>query len=117
MPAHSFTDNEQKAFDFAQDATKQLITLATGVIALTVTFLHDIAGNSHHDAIWLHLGWVSFVVSIVLGIATLQLLTGNMHNGTADGIYANSIRLMSASQSFFFLVAVGLTIFYAWAAS
>jgi hypothetical protein len=31
----------EKAFDFAQGATKQLITLATGVIALTITFLTD----------------------------------------------------------------------------
>jgi hypothetical protein len=28
----------EKAFDFAQDTTKQVLTLSSGIIALTVTF-------------------------------------------------------------------------------
>jgi hypothetical protein len=35
-----------KAFDFAQEVTKQLITLAIGIIALTVTFLVDVLENN-----------------------------------------------------------------------
>jgi hypothetical protein len=32
----------EKAFSFAQDVTKQLISLATGIIAVTITFLVDV---------------------------------------------------------------------------
>ncbi|KQT20825.1 hypothetical protein ASG31_16700 [Chryseobacterium sp. Leaf404] len=37
-------EQEKKAFDFAADTVKQLITLATGIIALTITFSKDILG-------------------------------------------------------------------------
>ena len=32
----------EKAFAFAQETTKQLITLSTAVITLTITFLKDV---------------------------------------------------------------------------
>jgi hypothetical protein len=64
--------NIEKAFDFAQDTTKQLITLATGVIALTITFLSDVIKTAPASSVtWLHSAWVLYLVSIVFGILTL----------------------------------------------
>jgi len=37
-------ENQKKAFDFASDTTKQLITLSTAIVTLTVTFSKDIIG-------------------------------------------------------------------------
>lgn len=71
--------NEQKAFDFAADTTKQLITLATGIITLTITFSKDIIGASELSnsklIIW---SWGLFIFSIFCGIWSLLALTGNL---------------------------------------
>jgi hypothetical protein len=32
----------EKAFEFAQDVTKQIISLSTAIVALTITFLTDV---------------------------------------------------------------------------
>lgn len=44
-----FNPQVEKAFDFAQEVTKQLITLATGVIALTITFLTEVIATDSSD--------------------------------------------------------------------
>lgn len=71
--------NEQKAFDFAADTTKQLITLATGIIALTITFSKDIIGASElSNSNLIFWSWGLFIFSIFCGIWTLMALTGNL---------------------------------------
>ncbi|WP_348812925.1 hypothetical protein [Flavobacterium maritimum] len=71
--------NEQKAFDFAADTTKQLITLATGIIALTITFSKDIIGASQlSNSSLIFWSWGLFIFSIICGIWTLMALTGNL---------------------------------------
>lgn len=71
--------NEQKAFDFAADTTKQLITLATGIIALTITFSKDIIGASElSNSSLIFWSWGLFIFSIFFGIWTLMALTGNL---------------------------------------
>jgi len=69
----------KKAFDFSADLTKQLITLATGIIALTVTFKKDFFDNpaaaSHLLA---YCTWYSLLASVGMGILTLSALTGNL---------------------------------------
>jgi hypothetical protein len=73
----------EKAFEFAQEATKQLITLATGVIALTITFLTDVVKTAPAgSAVFLQTAWVFYFVSIVFGIFSLLALTGNLERPT-----------------------------------
>lgn len=71
--------NEQKAFDFAADTTKQLITLSTAIIALTITFSKDIIGASNitnsSSIFW---AWGFFIASVIFGIWTLMALTGTL---------------------------------------
>lgn len=71
--------NEQKAFDFAADTTKQLITLSTAIIALTITFSKDIIGASNitnsSSIFW---AWGLFIASVIFGIWTLMALTGTL---------------------------------------
>jgi hypothetical protein len=71
--------NQQKAFDFAADTTKQLITLATGIIALAITFSKDIIGASElSNSELIFWSWGLFIFSIFCGIWTLLALTGNL---------------------------------------
>lgn len=66
----------------AADMTKQIITLSTGVIALTVTFLEKFtqvtAGGSRSVPETLFAAWVLFGVAILLAIVTLGAVTGSL---------------------------------------
>ncbi len=58
----------EKAFAFAQETTKQLITLSTAVITLTITFLKDVVKAAPvGSAPYLQAAWVFYLLSIVFG--------------------------------------------------
>jgi hypothetical protein len=68
-----------KAFDFAQETTKQLLTLATGVIALTIAFTKDFAtGASTAARVVMACAWLVLLTSAVFGLLTLMALTGSL---------------------------------------
>jgi hypothetical protein len=67
----------KKAFDFAADLAKQLITLATGLIALTITFSKDFI--QHAPAASQDMGTLGMV--LVLGIRCLWHLDANGTDG------------------------------------
>jgi hypothetical protein len=62
----------QKSFDYAIEVTKQLLTLGTAVLALTVTVGVDV-GRGRHDS-YLLTAWAAFFISIICGIWTLFAL-------------------------------------------
>lgn len=72
-------DVHEVAFGFAKGLAEQLITLATGIITLTITFAKDITGQravSHMG--WLKASWCIYLTSILGGIWTLMALTGTL---------------------------------------
>jgi hypothetical protein len=111
----------EKAFDFAQEATKQLITLATGVIALTVTFLTDVAANaSSGSARVLQAAWILYFISIVAGVFTLLSLAGNLErpgDNAIPSIYRRNIVVFSLAQVLCFCAAILLTLIFGWLVS
>jgi hypothetical protein len=68
----------------AADTTKQIITLSTGVIALTVTFLEKIVqpqttGLAHRDVPWtMFVAWILFGLAILAALLTLGAITGTL---------------------------------------
>ena len=69
----------EKAFDFAQESTKQLIALATGMIALSITFAKDFVGTVDGSARdWALLSWGTLLLSVFFGLWTLLALTGSL---------------------------------------
>ena len=64
-----------KRFEFAAEIPKQLITLSAALIAVSVTFLSDVAGNSDAAFIVLLFAWFFWLATIVLGILVLGALT------------------------------------------
>ena len=127
-------ENQKKAFDFAADLTKQLITLSTGIITLTVTFSKDVFGAASSAELgWLVVTWFLFFVSIVLGLLTLMALTGNLDPmptrvtddqgnvtevPTAPVLSINGSNVLSTSkaQIVFFLLALVTTGIYGFVA-
>ena len=112
--------NIEKAFDFAQEATKQLIALATGVIALTITFLTDVVETAPAgSAGFLQAAWVLYLASIVFGILALLMLTGNLERpgeGKSPSIYRGNIVACSIGQVLTFVAAVVLTLVFGFKA-
>jgi hypothetical protein len=71
--------NDQKAFDFASETTKQLITLSTAIITLTITFSKDIVGGvSDSSKTYIVWSWGLFIASVFFGIWTLMALAGSL---------------------------------------
>jgi hypothetical protein len=73
-------DAREKAFIFASDIAKQLITLSTAILTLTVTFSKDIIRNTptNIEAGLLMTAWIFHILSIFFGVWTLMALTGEL---------------------------------------
>ncbi|MCY1719133.1 hypothetical protein OU798_02185 [Prolixibacteraceae bacterium Z1-6] len=70
---------QKKAFDYAAESTKLLITLSTGIITITITFLGDLTSDFAELVTWpLFVSWILFFLSIILGVATMLSLTGTL---------------------------------------
>jgi len=125
MPALSYllmamNPKIEKSFDFAADLVKQLITLSTAVIAITITFAKDIIGvASSGNNFLLVSAWVSFFLTILFGVWALMALTGTLEPlSNKSEINPPSIRGLNCTlpitfQILSFLIAIGLTITYA----
>jgi hypothetical protein len=113
-PAQSaFDERVKKSFDFLQDATKQLITLATVILTFTITFLKDVAKTAGEGPrFWITLCWISLVVSCGFGLLVLLNMTGVLGKPSeTPDIYRPSIRLFSGLQ----LLGFGLALVFALA--
>jgi hypothetical protein len=104
-------DLRKKAFDFASDTTKQLITLSTALIALSITFKGNF--NQSGNETLLLICWFSFFVSVLFGIGTLMALTGTLEKSTEKGeskvelsIYGKNVKRPSGLQILFFLLGL-----------
>jgi hypothetical protein len=72
-------DRQEKAFDFADAAVKQVLTLATGTVGAAVALFDDgeTAGIQFpNETLWLSAGFVLTVISIAAGLAAINRLTG-----------------------------------------
>jgi hypothetical protein len=117
-------EQRRKAFDFAQETSKQLITLATAIIGLTITFAKDFVGRVHGVPRTLAVtSWTLFLISIGLGLLTLMALTGSLEeNGsktrhTVPSIRGKNITVPAMAQVvLFFLGLVTAVLFGVFAA-
>jgi hypothetical protein len=136
-------ENEKKAFDFAAEVTKQLITLSTAIITITITFSKDLiifADNSAKN--YLLWAWILYIATVLFGIWTLLALTGSLQPikkestniqsqpepqttknanpapeqavETDCSINSSNIRLPSILQILCFIVALSFTIVYGY---
>jgi hypothetical protein len=107
------SEQRKKAFDFAQDLTKLLITLATGIITLTITFMKDVVAGAPHSARkWIEIAWVLYLVSMIGGIVALMALTSSLEKDDDPSIYGKSVTIPSGVQFVLFFAAVAFTIYF-----
>ncbi|WP_315830757.1 hypothetical protein [Bradyrhizobium prioriisuperbiae] len=116
----------------AADTTKQIITLSTGVIALTVTFLEKVvqttaSGAGTRSVPWsMFVAWILFGVAILAAVATLGAITGTLdaldrkQNGLTlndsqtqaieDLANGSNVKTPALVMSATFILAMGFTI-------
>jgi hypothetical protein len=106
-------DARAKAFEFAQEATKQVLTLSTGILALSVTFVKDSATGAPTSARPLiEVAWGFYLVSVFFGIFAMLALAGNLERPGADGpsIYRRNITVPSMLQLILFFLGLSFTL-------
>jgi hypothetical protein len=106
---YPITETLTKAFDFCADTTKQLITLSTAIVALTITFMKDVfSGTVPEDAkYWLIRSWGVYLASVFFGLWTMYALTGMLarRQQRKPKLFNGSITLPSLLQILTFLLA------------
>ncbi len=104
------------SFEFAKETVTQLITLATAVIGVSVTFAKEVqSGVTAADRKWLFLSWIALLVSVFFGVRTLMALTGSLATGAVapNTIYELNIRIPCILQVVFFVVGIAMLIGHA----
>lgn len=108
---------QMKAFDFANEVTKQLITLSTAILALSVTFVDKFAALEGGDPGFLKWSWILLITSVVLGLITLSGLTAQLQPKRGDtanpSIWAKPVVIPSSLQYLSFLAALVLLMLFA----
>jgi hypothetical protein len=98
----------------AADATKQIMTLSTGITALTVTFAKEFKTGNALTVPWqLKWAWIIYGVTLFFALWTMLAITGTLANvdaGTAGGPRDTNILIPSVPMVLSFILAFGLTI-------
>jgi hypothetical protein len=88
-PVVSPTDWRKSAFDLAADSTKQLITVATGVVAATGLLSKDLEGWARWFA---GLSWGAYVLSVLCGLFVLYNMSGTLFDSARNWGTPRSLR-------------------------
>lgn len=104
-----------KAVDSAIEWSKQIITLSTGTLVLTGTFIKDIfTGDSAHDTtiVWC---WVFMSLAAILGIFFLGGISAMLNKASSSNeidIFKLSSRILAFAHVFCFISGLICFIFY-----
>lgn len=104
-------EKTKRSFDLAVDIVRQLITLATVIIAAVVTFFDKISQLSEHSE-FVKFILCGYLVSILFGIFALLAILGNLSKSEVLSVYNFNIRLFSTLQIIMFLGSTGAIILF-----
>lgn len=110
-------DRIEKSFDFANEIGKQIITLSTGILALSATFFEKIAKESGENISLLYWSWAFFILSIILGIITMGSLTSQLSPKSetpnhVPSINSTNVKVPAVAQWLAFIAAMILFLIY-----
>jgi hypothetical protein len=102
-------DQTKQAFTSATDWAKQILTLSTGIVTLTISFSDKIFGDLSKTERWtLSVAWGLYVISIIGGVWLLSSLTGTLAAAsppTPAAVNATNNRVPALVQLLTFLAA------------
>lgn len=101
-----------EALNTLSEWSRLLITIASGILALTVTFFRVIKAGKEQslELSWLLVvSWALLLVSIVFGCLLVGSLVGHLNNRTINTLDAQDSKLMnkSGTQWITFLLGIG----------
>ncbi|SRR6266446_1458292 len=109
-------EQAKSAFTSASDTSKQVITLATGLLAIEITFLKDFAAKLDGTTrVLMGFSWAALLLSVVAGMWTLLALTGCLSASTTPTqrtIYGVNVRIPALLQILLFLLGLMLTVVF-----
>jgi hypothetical protein len=105
------------AFEFAGTWARELITLSTGILAVSITFTKDVLQPKTGGVGWLGTAWVFYLLTILLGMGVLGGLTGLLMPATPPPAgtplrFHSTIRLFASAQLISFVTGTVLIIVY-----
>ncbi|MFC4991096.1 hypothetical protein [Rubritalea tangerina] len=109
-------DTCPEATKLALDLSKQLITLSTGSVALSITFFKDVITNNQHKRAFLYSSWILFALTLVVGLLVHMTITGRMAQASSENLavaLAPDVRIVIGIQILFFICAILSFITYA----
>jgi hypothetical protein len=107
-------DNLKAAVDLATEISKQLITLSTGIVALTITFAKDFLGGASRNQLRiLYWSWGCYIITIVAAIWHLSAITGNLLNAKNGVMQWDSSKTPAYLQLLAFLAGTILLVVFA----
>ena len=68
------------------ELVKQLITLASGILALSITFTKDVLKAIPKSTILLKLSWLVYLLSIIFGVWAMMAFTGMIFEAAIKGV-------------------------------
>lgn len=108
----------QNAITLAADLAKQILTLATGILALTITFYKDLDSRSGPKKYrgFLYASWLAFLASVILGLLTMGKLISLSLNPINPDIINNldGASFWAFLQWLSFFIGICLIVIYGW---
>src|SRR3989442_11891102 len=83
-------DRTKMAFDALTDVTKQLVTLSSGIITLTVLLSTNASPTSRPYLLW---AWIFYLLSIFGGVWAMYAIVGTLANAAQPSPLGSNIRL------------------------
>jgi hypothetical protein len=74
------SDSKSDAAQIALEYIKQIITLASGILALSGTFIDKLARSISYHTILLPMSWVLLLISVYYGLATISTIVKSKLN-------------------------------------
>ena len=105
------------AFELAGTWARELITLSTGILAVSITFTKDVLKPQAGGVAWLGSAWVLYLLTILLGMGVLGGLTGALMPVTPPPAgtplrFHSTIRVFASAQLISFVLGTVLIIIY-----
>ncbi|HET7231046.1 MAG TPA: hypothetical protein VFJ16_13630 [Longimicrobium sp.] len=119
------TDLERMLLTSSSDLLKQMVSLSTIVLGVTLTFWKESNAAIPNRWRWpLPLSWISFFAAIVCGVVAMMFLTGSLHDAIhhpdvvqkRDALLDPMVQVFAAIMQVAFLLGTILTVFYGFLA-
>lgn len=107
----NFDSQFQAGIDLAAELSKQLISLSTGILALSITFAKDIVGKIERRGVrLLGIAWIFYLLTIILALLHLSALTGALIPTQPEySLKLANARVMATGQIIAFAIAMIFT--------